>query len=196
MAQQTIGLGASANDGTGDSLRVAGDKINDNFLEVYGYSASFPQFTTATSTTDYTGTPSPAITAYVTGQRFQIKAHATSTGSATLNLNVLGAKKWYTSPTTQVGTGDVVIDTIYLVAYDATLDSGTGGFLIVGGGGTGGGGTPGGSDTQVQFNDGGAFGGDAGMTYNKTTNTLTIEEIANDQHELAYTTANFVYTQR
>jgi len=35
MAKQTIGLGAVANDGTGDSLRVAGDKINDNFKEVY-----------------------------------------------------------------------------------------------------------------------------------------------------------------
>lgn len=40
---------------------------------------------------------------------------------------------------------------------------------------TSGGGTPGGSDTQVQFNDGGsAFGGDAGLTYSKTTNLLTI----------------------
>lgn len=34
--------------------------------------------------------------------------------------------------------------------------------------------TPAGSDTQVQFNDGGAFGGDAGLTYNKTTDTLTV----------------------
>jgi hypothetical protein len=32
---------------------------------------------------------------------------------------------------------------------------------------------PGGSDTQVQFNDSGSFGGDAGLTYNKTTDTLT-----------------------
>jgi hypothetical protein len=38
-------------------------------------------------------------------------------------------------------------------------------------------GTPGGSDTQVQFNDGGAFGGDAEFLYNKTTNTLTIPNI-------------------
>jgi hypothetical protein len=36
-----------------------------------------------------------------------------------------------------------------------------------------GGGTPGGSDTQVQFNDGGStFGGDADFTWNKTTNVL------------------------
>lgn len=39
----------------------------------------------------------------------------------------------------------------------------------------GGSATPGGSDTQVQFNDGGStFGGDTGLTYNKTTNRLTI----------------------
>jgi hypothetical protein len=37
----------------------------------------------------------------------------------------------------------------------------------------GGGGTPGGSDTQVQFNDSSSFGGDAGLVYNKTTDTLT-----------------------
>lgn len=40
MAQQTIGLGATANDGTGDSLRAAGDKINDNFTELYGLSGN------------------------------------------------------------------------------------------------------------------------------------------------------------
>lgn len=35
MAQQTINLGTVANDGTGDTLRVGGDKINDNFTELY-----------------------------------------------------------------------------------------------------------------------------------------------------------------
>lgn len=40
-----------------------------------------------------------------------------------------------------------------------------------------GGGNPGGSDTQVQFNDGGSFGGDAGLAYNKTTDTLTVPNI-------------------
>ncbi len=35
MAQQTLGLGTSANDGTGDTLRVAMDKVNDNFTEIY-----------------------------------------------------------------------------------------------------------------------------------------------------------------
>lgn len=41
-------------------------------------------------------------------------------------------------------------------------------------GGGGGSGTPGGSTTQVQFNDAGAFAGDADFTWNKTTNVLGI----------------------
>lgn len=35
------------------------------------------------------------------------------------------------------------------------------------------GGNPGGSTTQVQFNDAGSFGGNSGFTYDKTTTTLT-----------------------
>ena len=35
MAKQTVNLGSSANDGTGDPLRTAFDKINDNFDEIY-----------------------------------------------------------------------------------------------------------------------------------------------------------------
>lgn len=35
MAQQTINIGTVANDGTGDPLRTAFDKCNDNFTELY-----------------------------------------------------------------------------------------------------------------------------------------------------------------
>ena len=35
MAQQTINIGTIANDNTGDTLRGAGEKINDNFDEIY-----------------------------------------------------------------------------------------------------------------------------------------------------------------
>lgn len=35
MAKQTIGLGAAPNDSTGDTLRTGGDKVNDNFDEIY-----------------------------------------------------------------------------------------------------------------------------------------------------------------
>lgn len=39
--------------------------------------------------------------------------------------------------------------------------------------GGGGGGTPGGADTNVQFNDGGVFGGDAAFTFNKANGRLS-----------------------
>lgn len=53
------------------------------------------------------------------------------------------------------------------------------GFAQIGGGAVGGSGititnVPGGSNTQVQFNDSNSFGGDAGLVYNKTTDTLTV----------------------
>jgi len=35
MAQQVIGIGTTANDGSGDKLRIGATKINDNFTELY-----------------------------------------------------------------------------------------------------------------------------------------------------------------
>ena len=35
MAQQTLNVGTNANDGTGDTLRVAMQKVNENFTELY-----------------------------------------------------------------------------------------------------------------------------------------------------------------
>lgn len=35
MAKQVIGIGTTANDGTGDPIRTAFDKANDNFTELY-----------------------------------------------------------------------------------------------------------------------------------------------------------------
>ena len=50
MAYQAIGIGSSANDGSGDNLRVGADKVNDNFSELYNklgngttlYNSTFP----------------------------------------------------------------------------------------------------------------------------------------------------------
>lgn len=45
------------------------------------------------------------------------------------------------------------------------------------GGGGGGNGDPGGSNTQVQYNNAGTFGGDPGFTYNDVTNVLTVNSV-------------------
>ena len=52
MAKQIINIGASANDGTGDPLRNAFDKTNDNFNELY---LALGSSTTATSLFDSSG---------------------------------------------------------------------------------------------------------------------------------------------
>jgi hypothetical protein len=52
---------------------------------------------------------------------------------------------------------------------------------------------PGGSDTFVQFNDGGTtFGGDSGLTYNKTTDSLTVTgDVAVNGGDLTSTATTF-----
>lgn len=53
MAKQSIGIGSTANDGTGSTLRAGGDLVNDNFQELYNklgdgtslYSLTFPNAT-------------------------------------------------------------------------------------------------------------------------------------------------------
>ena len=47
-----------------------------------------------------------------------------------------------------------------------------------------GGGSPGGSDTQVQFNDGGSFGGDADFTFTKTAGAEQVKISASSSSEL------------
>ena len=68
----------------------------------------------------------------------------------------------------------LVDGTSYLVAgTNITITSQSNGPITISSSG-GGGGSPGGSDTQVQFNDGGSFGGDSDFSWNKTTNNLTV----------------------
>lgn len=55
MAQQTIGLGTAPNDGTGDALRTAGGKINDNFTELYGLQRPISSFSAHKNSTSQTG---------------------------------------------------------------------------------------------------------------------------------------------
>lgn len=76
--------------------------------------------TTAGGTTTYTLTPSPAITAYATGQEFVIKMNATNTGASTINVSALGAKSLTKGGATALASGDLLIDAVYKIVYDGT----------------------------------------------------------------------------
>lgn len=71
----------------------------------------------------HTITYSPAMTGYVAGQVFVFKAGATNTGSATLNVDGLGAKtfkKMSGGALVNLEAGDIVSGTIYKCMYDGT----------------------------------------------------------------------------
>jgi hypothetical protein len=55
MAQQLINIGSVPNDGTGDTIRVAGNKINQNFTEVYSSLSGIQTYTLPTASTSVLG---------------------------------------------------------------------------------------------------------------------------------------------
>jgi len=296
MAKQDLNLGATPNDGTGDPLRDAMDKVNDNFLEVYNalggstpttivnsgqleltgsnkitflYSdlASLPSASSyhgmfahvhATGSAYYAHAGSwlelankSAMDALTTSSLTDVSSTAPSTGEvlkwdgsewapaadsagSSLGADAITAGMIAENVVTTreiaantVAVGDLATDISidFLADVDTTTVAPTDGqalvwdnansiwepgtissgssyadsdvdtHLNVSGassgqilswngtdyawvadqtGGGGGGGTPGGSDTQVQYNNSGAFGAEADFTYNASTNTLSV----------------------
>ena len=88
MAKQNINIGTNANDGTGDPLRTAFQKINDNFAELYGDDSSADTFTSPQITT-------PTITGLTTIDSIDIKHNTITTNvtNANLELNASGDGK-------------------------------------------------------------------------------------------------------
>lgn len=115
---------------------------------------------------------------YANGQPFNADPGGSNTQIQYNNNGVLGGISNVTWDGNILSLGDISAlsigggDNGYFLQTD-----GTGNLTWSAAGNGGGNGTPGGSNTQVQFNDGGDFGGDAGFTYNKVTNTLSVENI-------------------
>lgn len=75
---------------------------------------------TAWSATVYTLTLSPAPTAYQAWQIFNAKFHLANTGTATININGLGAKALVKDISTPLVSGDIPINSQYQLLYDGT----------------------------------------------------------------------------
>jgi hypothetical protein len=88
-------------------------------------------------------------------------------------LKVTGNANFSGSPNINLGTLSNVRISGGLNGYVLTTD-GLGNLTWSAGGGGGGNGTPGGSNTQIQYNDSGDFGGSAFLTFNEVTNTLNV----------------------
>jgi hypothetical protein len=84
MALQNINLGSEADDGTGDNLRDGGDKINDNFLELYTKLGDASDLSSGISATASVITlTAPSITGVVGGT--QTSATITTLATTTVN---------------------------------------------------------------------------------------------------------------
>ncbi|MDP9076279.1 MAG: hypothetical protein M3O71_02550 [Bacteroidota bacterium] len=75
---------------------------------------------TTSGTNTYTAIITPAITAYLNTQSFLITFPNANTGTATLNLNSIGAKPIVKNSTVALSANDIVAGGCYLVAYDGT----------------------------------------------------------------------------
>ena len=78
---------------------------------------------------------------------------------------------------THVVSGETIKSTTYISAQTGLYAH----FVSANASNLAGVGTPGGNDTEVQFNDSDSFGGDSSFTWNKTTNTLDIAGAVSSQ---------------
>jgi hypothetical protein len=87
MALQSLNLGTNPDDGTGDTLRIGGDKINDNFSEIYTLLGTGNEFTSGLSATATVVTLSSAVGTFTT--LTPAAADGTALGSASLEWSDL-----------------------------------------------------------------------------------------------------------
>ena len=117
MAKQTLGLGTSANDNTGDTLRVGGDKVNDNFNEIY---AALGNGTTLT-----VDTTNPAVGQVLryNGATFLPSDYTNLTAALDVNGNSIISSSNGNIPIATNGTGDI---TLAAGGITSTFDGATG----------------------------------------------------------------------
>jgi len=117
---------------------------------------------------------------YANGQPFNANPGGSNTQLQYNNNGNLGGISTVTWNGSNISLGDI---------SSVKIDGGVNGYVLQTdgsgnltwtaqtGNGGGGNGTPGGANSQVQYNNDGDFGGDAGFTYNNVTNTLYSDNI-------------------
>ena len=188
MAYQSIGLGAAADDGTGDSLRIGADKVNDNFVELYtllgtgtaltsGISANATVVTLTATTINGTigGTQTSATittlaTTTVNGTTFNAGTMAVAAGSITDSSGAISFGNENLTTTGTFAAGDITVGNIISTGSSIVLE----------------GSTPNANETTLTVTD---PTGDRTITFPDTTgtvvttgdtNTVTGTMIAND----------------
>ena len=95
---------------------VATDAVRLSQLQ----NGSTTTYITAAGTDTITGTVTPALTAYATGQQFSFVVAATNTTAVTLNIDSVGAKAVTRTGSVALVAGDMVTGQVVIVEYDGT----------------------------------------------------------------------------
>lgn len=136
---------------------------------------------------------------YVPGSNTEIVFNSSNTFGSSANLtfnsttNFLSVTNLAVPGTTNLGDVSQVSILGGLNGYFLQTD-GLGTLSWVAGTGGGSNGTPGGSNTQVQYNDSGSFGGSPGFTFNENTNTLNVGNVVSNFYGTLYGTATSATT--
>lgn len=112
----------------------------------------------------------PNITSVGNLTSLVVTGNVTVSGPATFTSNV------------DIASGNLILDVADFKLYGGTngyylQTDGAGSLSWGAGGGGGGNGTPGGANTQVQFNAAGSFGGDSNFTFDSDNNVLAVPNI-------------------
>jgi len=148
MSRVAINTGSVANDGTGDSLRIAGGKINDNFSELYNFLGDGTNLTPVWDKTAAGVNTSSNVGIGTTNPRFTLEVGAV--GSSGTSLYVNGNAR--VTGILTVGSSSIILDgdsNKITIGSGVTIDGNSGiisatafyagGSIISGGGGGGGG---------------------------------------------------------
>ena len=132
MSFQRLDLGSTANDGTGDTLRVSGDKTNDNFIEIYTLLGDGTDLSTGISATATVvtltaptisgivgGTITSATITTLTGTTFNAGTLALSAGSITDSSGAISFGNEDLTTTGTLTSGNLTCGTI--TSTDASI---------------------------------------------------------------------------
>lgn len=185
MAQQIINYGNTANDGTGDPLRDAFIKVDENFNQIWAAGPVGSNVTILNNTIAVTNTNGNLILTPngigVIQTNSKILPRLDNTydlGNSSLRYRSLS-----------IGAGGIALTGNLTIATvdELRIPGGLNGYILQTDGNSNlswvaypgaGNGSPGGANTQVQFNDNGLFGGTVDFTFNKNNGVATLNTLS------------------
>jgi len=170
-------IGSGANLTNLPAGNIVGTVANANYAAFAGnvVNAAQPNITslgtlTSLSVTGNVSAGNASLSGTVSTTNISVSGNANIAAGA--NLRSLGDVNFTQSP--NVSLGNVANIKILGGTNGYVLSTDGAGNLTWAAGGGGGNGTPGGSNTQVQYNDSGTFGGSSFFTFNEATNNVNI----------------------